>query len=407
MKKKNNKKNKKNINNIKNKRNIKKIIYIILLLILTIPNYIFSDAETKEVGKVVTNTMADTFSLDNYVSKIEEYVRESGIEDIDFDEITSSLINANNVNYKNIILKLLSFAAREVMGSLKGAISIFIIVIIIALISSIELEKDSDITKLAHLAMFIALTTITVTSFIDVISMFRNVISTLTTLMQTISPFLMAVLIATGAITTTGILEPMLLFLASAIGFIVNYIVIPFFSISVAFNVISAISENLRLNKMSKLFSSSALWIVGVLLTLFLSALALETNLTASVDSLAVKTTQSAVSNFVPVVGKFFSDSFETVVGASKIISNVGGTVGIIAVIVVAVIPVIKIASVMGIYMLLSALIEPICHDDNIVKYISGFAEVYKTLLGVLIGITILFVISTGLILNLVSSVIK
>ena len=68
----------------------------------------------------------------------------------------------------------------------------------------------------------------------------------------------------------------------------------------------------------------------------FLTILSIETNLTTSVDSLAVKTTQSAVSNFVPVVGKFFSDSFESVVGASKIISNVGGTLGIIAIIVVA-----------------------------------------------------------------------
>ena len=190
-------------------------------------------------------------------------------------------------------------------------------------------------------------------------------------------------------------------------GFIVNYLVIPFFNISVAINVICAISDNLKLNKMAKFFSSSAIWVVGIIFTFSLGVIAIETSLTSSVDSLAVKTTQAAVSNFVPVVGKFFSDSFETVVGATKVVSSVGGTIGVISVVMVSIVPIIKIASVMLIYILLAAIIEPICNEENVIKYISSFASVYKNLLGILIGIAILFVISTGIILNLVNSVVK
>lgn len=57
--------------------------------------------------------------------------------------------------------------------------------------------------------------------------------------------------------------------------------------------------------------------------------------------------------------------------------------------------------------MVLAALVEPICQEENVVKYISTFSNVYKNILGILIGITILFVISTGIILNLVNSVVK
>lgn len=73
-----------------------------------------------------------------------------------------------------------------------------------------------------------------------------------------------------------------------------------------AFNVICSISENIRLEKLSKFFSNVSLWTIGVVLTVFLGVLSLETSLSSSVDSLSVKTTQAAVSNFVPVVGKFF-----------------------------------------------------------------------------------------------------
>ena len=214
-------------------------------------------------------------------------------------------------------------------------------------------------------------------------------------------------LIATGAINTVGIIQPLLLFLASLIGFIINYVVVPLISLSVAFNVISRISDDIKLNKMSKILNSGGLWIIGVVFTVFLGILSLESSLSTSVDTLAVKATQAAVSNFVPVVGKFFSDSFETVVGATKIISKVGGILGVIVVILVVITPVIKIAAIMFIYKILAVLIEPICHQKDVSEYVELFADTYKTLLGILIGVSILFIISIGIILNLAGSVIK
>lgn len=395
----------------KKKIYINYIISLIMLITMFSNIYVFASEENESSTDALVDTVKESISktvgLDEYIENINESISETEIEGIDFEDIASSLITTNNIDYKNIILKLLSVFFTEVVGSFKGATIIYVITLIMAVISSMELEKNSDITKIAHLACFAGVATISITTFIDIITSFKKVIGILTTLMQTISPFLMAILISTGAITSTGIIEPMLLFIASAVGFIVNYVVVPFFSISVAINVISAISENFNLKKTSKLFSSSAIWIVGVMLTFFLGVLTLETNLTVSVDALAVKTTQSAVSNFVPVVGKFFSDSFESVVGATQIIGKVGGTIGIIAVLIVALVPVIKIVGVMIIYSVLAALMEPVCKEENVIKFISSFANVYKNLLGVLIGITILFVISTGIILNLIGSVIK
>ena len=276
-----------------------------------------------------------------------------------------------------------------------------------SLLSSLDIDEKGDITKLAKLACFIAIVTITVLNFIDIMSMFKSFVSTVTTIMQVVSPFLMAILIASGAITTTGIIQPLLLFISSLIGFLVNYVVFPFFTISLAFNIISRISDSIRFDKISSMFSNSAIWLVLVLLTAFLGILSLEGSISSSVDALTVKTTQTAFSNFIPVVGKFFSDSFETVVGATKIIGKVGGALGIIAVLVIAISPVIKILSVAVTYQILIAIAEPICNDNIISKYLGGLASVYKNLLGILIGIVILFIISTGIALNIVTAIIK
>lgn len=351
--------------------------------------------------------VGENFGIDSYIGTISEYVEASGDYNIDLSDIAKDLVSTDGLDYKGIIIKIMSVFSKEILSTIKSSSSILIIIIIMALLSSLDLEENGDITKIAKLICFIAIATITVMNFIDVMNMFKNVVSTLTTIMQVVSPFLMSILIATGQVTTTGIIQPLLLFISSFIGFLVNYVAFPFFTISVAFNIISSISENIKFDKMSKLFSSSAIWVIGVMLTIFLSVLSLEGSISSSVDSLAVKTTQTAVSNFVPVVGKFFSDSFETVVGATKIIGKVGGSIGIIATIIVAMVPILKILSIMITYYVLVALIEPICNDVAVSKYLNGFATLYKNLLGILIGIVILFVISTGITLNLVSALVK
>ena len=368
-------------------------------------NSVFSsDSTSLDTVQDITQSAAKTYNLDEYINTINSSVRENIGEDFNFKNMANEIINKNNINYKKIFMKLLDLFFKEISSAIKGAITIFIIVVIMAVLSNLELEKKSEITKIAHLACFIVIATITIATFVDTAKMLTKVVHTQTTLMQVISPFLLAVLIATGKITTTGIIQPLLLFLASFVGGVITYFVIPLLSISVAFNVICSISENIKLEKMSKIFSSVSLWTVGVVLTVFLGVLSLETSLSTSVDSLGVKTTQAAVSNFVPVVGKFFSDSLEVVVGATKIIGKTGGVIGIIGIIVVAIVPIFKLASIMGIYMLLAALVEPISNDELTSKYLSSIANTYKTMLGVLIGITILFVISTGIILNLVST---
>lgn len=395
------------MNNTKEKSSLKKRAYKVAIIFLTLTvciinsKYIYAEEEN-----TAQEELSSKLEFGKYVEIINDYVKNSGMESIDIDKLASDLVTGEKIDHSYIFKTVLSLFGREILNALNGSVAIYIIIIIMAIITSFDMEEKGDVTKIAKLVCFIGISSLTIKTFLEVITTFKNVVNILTTTMQVISPFLLSVLISTGAISTTGLVQPILLFLASLVGFIVNYVVIPFFTISVSFNVIYSISENLRIEKVSKMFSSSAIWIIGVLFTLFLGVLALETTVSSSVDSLAVKTTQAAVSNFVPVVGKFFSDSFETVVGATKIVGKAGGVVGIIAIVLISLVPILKLGSVLVIYSILNVLIEPICSDTKVTKYIENFVNVYKNLFGILIGIIILFVISTGIILNLINNIV-
>lgn len=377
-----------------NKKVLYTIVGVIILFFITSDIYGVDDNKSN-----VTEEIKESFGLSAYLDSIGECIQEANVSEFNISDFSNDLISGRGIGYNKIFQNIISLLGKEIFISLKSAILILIIILLMAILNGIN--ENSQILNIVYLVCFIAIASITIGNFTQIISMFKNTSDILSKIVQIVSPFLIAILIGTGAITSTGLIQPLILFMASLIGFIITYIIIPCISVSVALNVISSMSDNFKFNELSKMFSKCAIWIIGIVLTLFLGILSLETTLSASVDSLTVNVTQAAFSNFIPVVGKFFSDSLETVIGTSKIIGKAGGVVGIVSMVVISSVPIIKIASVCIVYYLLAAISEIVCKEEKIKKYIKGFGDVYKTLLGILIGINILFIISIGIIINL------
>lgn len=377
-----------------NKKVLYTIVGVIILFFITSDIYGVDDNKSN-----VTEEIKENFGLSAYLDSIGECIQEANVSEFNISDFSNDLISGRGIGYNKIFQNIISLLGKEIFISLKSAILILIIILLMAILNGIN--ENSQILNIVYLVCFIAIASITIGNFTQIISMFKNTSDILSKIVQIVSPFLIAILIGTGAITSTGLIQPLILFMASLIGFIITYIIIPCISVSVALNVISSMSDNFKFNELSKMFSKCAIWIIGIVLTLFLGILSLETTLSASVDSLTVNVTQAAFSNFIPVVGKFFSDSLETVIGTSKIIGKAGGVVGIVSMVVISSVPIIKIASVCIVYYLLAAISEIVCKEEKIKKYIKGFGDVYKTLLGILIGINILFIISIGIIINL------
>ena len=68
-------------------------------------------------------------------------------------------------------------------------------------------------------------------------------------IVQIVSPFLMSLLILTGAVTTVGIVEPAILLIVQLISFSVNYVIMPLITVTIVFSIITSISEKIDLEK--------------------------------------------------------------------------------------------------------------------------------------------------------------
>lgn len=240
-------------------------------------------------------------------------------------------------------------------------------------------------------------------NFADIINLAKNTIQNLVGFSYCLIPILMTLMMTTGNITSASAIQPVILFLITFIGNIITTFLLPLILIGTALSIVSKVSDKVQIDKLSKYFKSSVVWILGIVLTIFVGVLSLEGSLTSSVDGLTAKTAKVAVSNFIPVVGKILGDAVDTVIGCSNILKNAVGIVGVIVIIGICILPIIKLAILTITYYIASAVCQPIA-DDKIVSLLSGMGDTFKVLLAMLIAVSVMLIIGTTLVVNISNS---
>lgn len=121
---------------------------------------------------------------------------------------------------------------------------------------------------------------------------------------------------------------------------------IPLTGCMLGISAVSGLKSGLNLGTLSDGIRKAAVWILGLIMTLFLGLLSIQTTLSASADSVALRTARFFVSSGVPIVGGAVSDALSTVSGSLGLIKTGIGGFGIAA----------------GAAMLLPAAISIVCH---------------------------------------------
>ena len=370
---------------------MKKILILVLLLIL-IPN---SSIATEQI----IDDQMEALNLSSFITEGEKYTEETfpdlNVEDL----ITNSLTGQidNSILYK-ALLKLLG---KEVVSSITMLGSILVIIVLHSILKSIGENLGNDsVSKIAYFIEYILIITIIMSNFATIITTIQNTISNLVGFMNTLVPILIALIIATGQVASGALIQPILIFAIVFIGNIINLIVLPIVTVSMVLSIVSNISDKIQIGNLAKFFKSSVTWFLGFVITIFVGLLSLEGTLTSSVDGLTIKGIKTAASTFIPVVGKALGDSVDTVLGATSLIKNSVGFVGIIIVIGICVLPIIKLIVLNVMYSFVGAISEPLA-DKKIVNVINQMAGVFKILLGIMFFIAVLLIIGIALTLKI------
>ena len=375
---------------------MKKII-LIFILILIIPTNAL--AETEE--EIMSSTQ-EKFNISGFINQAQEYTGDF-FEDMDLSDIFNQAVQGK-VNNQTIYKKIIKILGNEVSSNIKILISILVIIVIHGILKSItDSLENSNVSQIIYFVQYILIVTLIMSNFTEIIKLIKETANNLVGFINLLMPLLLTLMVYTGNITTSSVLEPIVLFISNFIGNIIVDALIPIVLIIVVFSIISKISDRVQVEKISKFLKSGVVWFLGIVLTIFVGVVSLEGTLSSSVDGVTAKTAKAAVSSVIPVVGKVLGDVVDSVLGCGVILKNAVGVVGVIVIIGICILPVLKIATLSIMYSLASAVVQPVA-DDKIVKLLDEMSGVFKLLLAILCSLSVILIIGVTLVIKISNS---
>ena len=375
---------------------MKKII-LIFILILIIPTKVL--AETEE--EIMSSTQ-EKFNISGFINQAQEYTGDF-FKDMDLSDIFNQAVQGK-VNNQTIYKKIIKILGNEVSSNIKILISILVIIVIHGILKSItDSLENSNVSQIIYFVQYILIVTLIMSNFTEIIKLIKETANNLVGFINLLMPLLLTLMVYTGNITTSSVLEPIVLFISNFIGNIIVDALIPIVLIIVVFSIISKISDRVQVEKISKFLKSGVVWFLGIVLTIFVGVVSLEGTLSSSVDGITAKTAKTAVSSVIPVVGKILGDVVDSVLGCGVVLKNAVGVVGVIVIIGICILPVLKIATLSIMYSLASAVVQPVA-DDKIVKLLDEMSGVFKLLLAILCSLSVILIIGVTLVIKISNS---
>lgn len=332
-------------------------------------------------------------TLYDYINKMKTDVELlQGLDPVDY--IKAFISNGKgNLSFDTIMKAVLSLFFKEVRSVLALVISIVTIAILCALLKNLQDSfANESISQVAFYACYALVIMILSKSFIISISVAQGVINDISNFMNALLPILVTMIALAGGITQAATLDPFILGAVIFIPKIYTNIIIPMILMGFVLEFANNISEEHKITNLCKLTKQCILWFQGIILTAFIALLTIRGITSSTMDAVTLKTAKFAVDNFIPIVGKTFSDAITSVAGYSLIIKNAVSSIGLVVVLLILLYPIIKLILMTFIYKISSALVEPVS-DSRITKSLECAGDSMVLIISCVLTVSLMFFI--------------
>ena len=302
-----------------------------------------------------------------------------------------------NLSFSMILRSVVNLLFKEVKSVLKFVVSIVVIAILCSLLKNLQdAFKNENISQIAFFACYSILIMILTKSFMISISVATEAIDSIANFMAALLPVLVTMISLAGGFVQAATLDPIILTAVTIIPRIYVTIIIPLILISFVMQFANNMSNQHKIDNLCKLMKQVILWIQGIIITVFIATLTIRGITANTMDAVTLKTTKFAIDNFIPIVGKSFSDAITSVAGYSLIIKNAVTGVGLIVIVLVLLYPIIKLMLMSFIYKLSASLVEPIS-DKRITSSIASAGDTLILLISCVMSVSLMFFILLGI----------
>ncbi|TCZ77535.1 stage III sporulation protein AE [Paenibacillus albiflavus] len=342
------------------------IMIIIMISLLTLSNVALAASPSDAIVKDQI-TQIDTGPIEQYWDRL---MSQNGnfFPELQTPSFTELLTNGGQgLSISNVFKGTLRYIFYEVLANGKLLVTIVILTVFAMMLQTLQssFERES-VSTIAFVISYLVLIIIAVNSFSSAIGYAKNAITSMIDFMIALVPLLLTLLSAMGDLTSVALLHPLNVFMIHTVGAMIYFFVFPLLFFSAVLHIVSAISDKYKVTQLANLLRNIGVGALGIFVTVFMSVITVQGSLGAVSDGITIRTAKFITGNFVPVVGRLFSDATETVIGASLLVKNAIGLAGIVIIIMLCLFPALKILTLAIIFNLSAAIMQPIGNNPMI-----------------------------------------
>jgi len=370
------------------------------------------------IVSMILSSTAYGLEKDSKIEKVTDELILQQLDSLDISEIEGLIDKMNNdklvsmpkIDIKSMIISFVKgeadFTVKSVLASIvkrlfkeivinsKLLSQLMFISILCAILNNLSNSFGNSVTgEIAFYGCYLIIVGIAIKSFIVAMNIGQVAIDNMVSFMQALIPVLLTLLIAVGSITASAIFKPIIVASIGITSTIIKDIIIPLILFTAVLSIINNFTSKIQISKLATLLKQISIGLIGLILTSFLGVISIQGVLASSVDGVTLRTARFAMDRFIPIVGGFMSEAIDAVFGCSLLLKNAIGVVGLMLILMIISLPILKILSLIFIYKITAALIEPIT-DKKIVDCLNDMSSLLTVLCATVVSVAIMFFIA-------------
>ncbi|MFS0722763.1 stage III sporulation protein AE [Paenibacillus sp. 1P07SE] len=295
---------------------------------------------------------------------------------------------------------LLRYLLHEVLYNGKLLVTIVLLTVFSMMLETLQTAFERrSVSKVAYAVAYMVMIILAINSFHVAIGYARDAIGAMIDFMMAMIPLLLTLLASMGSIVTVSVMHPLIIFMIHTVGTVIYTVVFPLLFFSAVLHIASSLSDRFKVTQLADLLRNLGVGLLGVLLTVFLGVISIRGATGAVTDGAAIKTAKFLTGNFVPVVGRMFSEATDTVLSASLLLKHAVGIAGVVILLFLCVFPAIKILTLALIYNVAAAVLQPL-GESPIITCLQTIGKSMIYVFAALAAVSLMFFLAVTIILT-------
>ncbi|MBR4306189.1 MAG: stage III sporulation protein AE, partial [Ruminiclostridium sp.] len=252
-------------------------------------------------------------------------------EELYGNNITPENVDISALDIGNIVNYLWDELSIYIQSPLRLFISIIAVVLVCSFAGTVSDTANVTVKKVFNLICILSGTAIITVNVSEVIAYGEKTLEQGKVFISSFIPAFAGVISMSGRVTSATALNSFImggiqLFMQLASG-----VILPFSICIMGITLAGTVNTDLKLSGFGESIKKIVIWTLGIIMTVFVALLGLQTFITSGADSVGLKATKFTVSNAVPFIGGAISDSLSVMLGGVDVIKNNFGVFGVIA----------------------------------------------------------------------------